>query len=129
MPHGIAAVTYNRRTIPGPEAGRRAAHAQQRVGGSAPDGRAGRDRASQLLERAPPPQRSFTVDPGGASTVRRRIRTPRPDTRPAIRTTGNGLRKDRPRWPTFVPGEPGLPTFRARVASSVAFVVARSPIV
>ena len=61
--------------------------------------------------------------------VSRRIRAPRRETRPAIRTTGNGLSSESASWPTLVPAAPGAPTFSTNVAESVAFVVICSEIV
>ena len=54
------------------------------------------------------------------------MRAPRRETRPAIRTTGNGLSRESARWPKLVPGAPGAPTFSTADATLVAFVVMRS---
>src|SRR5688572_28731666 len=77
---------------------------------------------------------TLTSVPGGASTVRRRMRAPRRETRPAIRTTGKGLSSGSACRPALVPGAAGVPTFGAAgvptfstaVATSVALVVTRS---
>jgi hypothetical protein len=63
-----------------------------RVGGSvAPDALIETVRFALLNGHPLPLQRIFTPEPGGAFTLSRRIRAPRRFTRPAMRTTGNGL--------------------------------------